>query len=171
MANPYQSDGAPTDAPDEPEIFTMPRRRQQDADLDITPMIDVTFLLLIFFIVASRLDPSTMVDLPKAEHGGAIQEKHAVVLLVARDANNPKSALVFLGNSKNREHEVKGDTADQESKIAEYVQDGLTGSPPKQHVLIKAEKGIPYRYVEEVRRAASKAIEGQSMHVGILQQQ
>ncbi len=35
----------------------MKKKKAEEADLDITPMIDVTFLLLIFFMVASKMDP------------------------------------------------------------------------------------------------------------------
>ena len=49
------------------ELKDMRRRRgSEEPKMDITPMIDVTFLLLIFFIVASRLDTQMVVDLAKA---------------------------------------------------------------------------------------------------------
>ncbi|MEZ6068519.1 MAG: biopolymer transporter ExbD [Planctomycetaceae bacterium] len=33
------------------------KRAAEEDDLDITPMIDVTFLLLIFFMVTSTMEP------------------------------------------------------------------------------------------------------------------
>ena len=56
---------------EEPGLFSdrrlnMPRRPKMDVDMDITPMIDVTFLLLIFFLVASRVAQDTEVTLPAA---------------------------------------------------------------------------------------------------------
>ncbi len=45
------------------------RRPLEDAEMDITPMIDITFLLLIFFLVASRLDEDAPVELPTARYG------------------------------------------------------------------------------------------------------
>jgi len=45
------------------------KRRQADGDLDITPMIDVTFLLLIFFMVTSTMQPAPSKDLPPAVSG------------------------------------------------------------------------------------------------------
>ena len=42
------------------------KRNPEEGEIDITPMIDVTFLLLAFFVVVSRMDPQSAVDLPKA---------------------------------------------------------------------------------------------------------
>ncbi len=44
-------------------------KRSVDADLDITPMIDVTFLLLIFFMVTSTMQPIRDKDIPPAANG------------------------------------------------------------------------------------------------------
>jgi hypothetical protein len=47
---------------DTEEAILHPRRQvQPEEELDITPMIDVTFLLLIFFLVASIPDAQTSV--------------------------------------------------------------------------------------------------------------
>ena len=43
---------------EEDDSFVMPRRKRDDDEMDITPMIDITFLLLIFFVVASKMDPT-----------------------------------------------------------------------------------------------------------------
>ena len=50
--------------------YSLRRRRQaQGADLDITPMIDVTFLLLVFFMVTSTMQIDVSKDLPPAVSG------------------------------------------------------------------------------------------------------
>ena len=59
---------------------------REDAELDITPMIDVVFLLLAFFVVVSKMDPTTAVDLPKAQYGFAVPEKNCVVFVVTQGA-------------------------------------------------------------------------------------
>ena len=45
------------------------KKRTADVDLDITPMIDVTFLLLIFFMVTSTMQTSPDKDIPPAVSG------------------------------------------------------------------------------------------------------
>ena len=49
------------------------KRNPDDGEMDVTPMIDVTFLLLAFFVVVSKMDPQAAVDLPKASYGDSIQ--------------------------------------------------------------------------------------------------
>ena len=59
------------------------RARTDDAEMDITPMIDVTFLLLIFFLVCSSPDQQNSVDLPKARYGTGVDKKNSVVITVS----------------------------------------------------------------------------------------
>jgi len=66
---------------------TSTKRRGSETDLDITPMIDVTFLLLIFFMVASTMQPTPDLDMPAAEHGQAVELKQAVVFFVTSDGS------------------------------------------------------------------------------------
>ena len=40
------------------------KKKNEDADLDITPMIDVVFLLLIFFMVTSTMDDQKAANVP-----------------------------------------------------------------------------------------------------------
>ena len=50
--------------------------------MDITPMIDITFLLLIFFIVASTMDPTKIGSIPEADNGLAISAKNSAVIII-----------------------------------------------------------------------------------------
>lgn len=45
------------------------KKKKEEADLDITPMIDVTFLLLIFFMVTSTMQGTPDKDIPPALSG------------------------------------------------------------------------------------------------------
>ena len=70
------------------------RRDEAGADelaLNLTPMIDVVFLLLIFFMVATTfLDPEREIDieLPEAESGTTIEERtDELVINVLRDGS------------------------------------------------------------------------------------
>ena len=71
------------------------RRPLPETEMDITPMIDITFLLLIFFLVASKMDPNNAVALPKARYGTSVVEKNSVVILVSKGTSD--AALVARG--------------------------------------------------------------------------
>ena len=50
--------------------------RRDDVSLDMTPLIDVVFLLLIFFMLTASFTQAQRlkVELPKAEHGEAVKD-------------------------------------------------------------------------------------------------
>ena len=60
----------------------MVRKLSTDFEMDITPMIDMTFLLLIFFLVASKMDRSVEVKLPPARHATAVATRDAVIVTI-----------------------------------------------------------------------------------------
>lgn len=50
------------------------RRRQADSEVDITPLVDVVFLLLIFFAVSSTFVRETQLKIDLPESSGELQE-------------------------------------------------------------------------------------------------
>jgi biopolymer transport protein ExbD len=141
--------------------IALPRRRHVlQGDLDITPMIDITFLLLIFFIVAGKLQQSQTAELPTARFGAGVSTKTAAILTVIPGPG--EHADVFMGDTVALAARVKAsDLADQEREIADYIEQQFAGDPPevepKQHVLIKASRDVRSREVARVARAAGKA--------------
>ena len=59
----------PATAADADEFVPAPRKKRDEADFDITPMIDVVFLLLIFFMVSSTMQEPAPADAPPARNG------------------------------------------------------------------------------------------------------
>lgn len=160
----------PTDivAVDEVAPLRFPRRRVEEAEMDITPMIDVTFLLLIFFIVASKMDPQKAIDLPSAQHGLPVAAKSAATLIVAKGSGD--DVIIYKGASKDPQNRVTGELAAQDEQIEQFVADQIHGAPPKRNVLIMAEKGIHYRHVDRVARAASRVMEDELLYVAVLEE-
>jgi len=64
------------------------RRGRREAVLDLTPLIDIVFQLLIFFLLTTTVqqnNPSFRVKLPKANNSDVRQEPKAVVVTVSDD--------------------------------------------------------------------------------------
>ena len=63
------------------------QRRQQPVEINLTPLIDVVFLLLIFFMVSTTLEKETRleVELPKASTDAAPPEQDVLDLVIDRD--------------------------------------------------------------------------------------
>ena len=143
----------------------LPRRPVSDsADMDITPMIDITFLLLIFFLVCSTTDPQAAVELPPARHGSGVSDRTSVVLTVA-DRGSSGPALVYLGNGR-QGSPLPDDQDLQATAIADAVEKGFREG--KSAVLIKAEKGVKHGDVWRVETAAG-GVEGVKLHVAVLE--
>lgn len=141
--------------PGEDEPLAVRRRPPDDAEMDITPMIDVTFLLLIFFLVASRLDDKPDVQLPSARFGTAVPSDACVYITVATAAND--SVAIYLSNGIDPGAILGGTPEEQEARIRDYVKAGLNGAPPKRQVVIKAGKDVKQREMMRVKTAVGMA--------------
>ncbi len=53
---------------DEEEGFTLSRRGGDDEEMDLTPMVDVTFLLLIFFMITASFSMQKTLEIPPPEN-------------------------------------------------------------------------------------------------------
>jgi biopolymer transport protein ExbD len=131
------------------------RPMPNDGDMDITPMIDITFLLLIFFLVATRMDTESAIELPAARNGTAVAAKSAVIFTVTR--GDGEGAFVFQGDGAVSENLLPTtDLAKQEQEIMAYVEAGLNARIPKRHVIIKAEREVKHREVARVAKAVGQ---------------
>ncbi|MHC4178888.1 MAG: ExbD/TolR family protein [Planctomycetota bacterium] len=154
------SDQAWNEPVDEEEGPVLKRRRlRETADISITPMIDITFLLLIFFLVASIPDATIAVQLPPARHGKAVNPRTSVILTVA-EGGREGGATVYLGDGK------VGRVLTQDNEITDAVRAGF--GEGKLTVLIKAEKGVKHREVSRVSAAAAR-VEGIRLHLAVLE--
>ena len=158
------------DVDEESAPVRLPRRRRVDDEMDITPMIDIVFLLLIFFLVASKLESQASVDLPQARHGAPVSAKNSVILMVSKAAGD--RVVVTTGHG---DVLPPADLVAQEAEITDYVEAGLNGTPPfaaaKDNVLIKAERLVKHRDVSRVAKAAGRAREGQELHIAVMEVQ
>src|SRR5258708_2074354 len=75
-------------------------------DLDITPMIDVTFLLLIFFMVSSTMQGTPAIDLPPAEHTKGITVSSSTVITVRAPSGSESSSRIQLGDGGGNEASI-----------------------------------------------------------------
>jgi biopolymer transport protein ExbD len=145
------------------------RRPIEEAEMDITPMIDCTFLLLIFFLVSSKMNADVPIELPKARHGDAVTIKSSIILTVAQSPSG--EVQVFRGDSMNSEDRfVEASVTDQEEAISRFVEQQAKSSPPKQNVLIKGAKNLKYKEIARVFAAASRA-EVEGLYVAVLESQ
>jgi biopolymer transport protein ExbD len=145
------------------ELAVLPRRRiRADTELDMTPMIDCTFLLLIFFVVSAKIEPDTAVKLPPARYGVSVDPTKCVVLTVAQQG---EASRVYPGDGKEGAP-LEGDEESQAQQIRELVDAGILEG--RDQVLIKAERGLKHREVARVAAAATQT-DGVTLNVAVLE--
>lgn len=71
------------------------RKRRDIGELELTPLIDVIFQLLIFFLITTTFvsAPGISIERPKAKHSGPL-DKERLTVVIAKDQ---KGAVMFRG--------------------------------------------------------------------------
>ncbi|MCH2370781.1 MAG: biopolymer transporter ExbD [Pirellulales bacterium] len=113
----------------------MPERKIEDAEMDITPMIDITFLLLIFFLVASKMDSPASGELPTAVANRPIMADKAIVLNIEKNGDGIKVTSPQQWNQPAKE--FSGDMDTLIGEVTEYVGRIVAADEEKQ-VLLQA---------------------------------
>jgi len=139
------------------------RDRNDDVEMDITPMIDITFLLLIFFIVCSTPDQKSSFELAEARHGKGVSERNSIFITISAESADP--APVYLADGIHGES-LPNDPDEQKERIREAVEKGRLEL--KDNVLIKADRNVAHRDVARVIKAIS-SVEGAKIHLAVLE--
>ncbi len=119
--------------------------RNRPVEFNVTPLIDVVFLLIIFFLVSSHLvqqETQVELELPAAASGREIlQSKIARVTI-----NLLRGGELLLGSESVEVEQV--------SRRLEVERQRTSGDL---EVRIRADRTVPYRYVEPVLLACARA--------------
>ncbi len=149
-----------TDADDAPVLESRPLR--DDTEMDITPMIDCTFLLLIFFLVCSTQAAQSGITLAPARYGTSVSNEDSVMLTVA-DSGDPKRPEVYVGDGR-KGNPLPEDHEQQAAAIEQAV--NVAFSQGKLQVMVKAEKAIHFREVTRICAAATQR-EGVNLYLAV----
>jgi biopolymer transport protein ExbD len=151
------------------EEAPIPKSRvKDDSEMDITPMIDMTFLLLVFFIVASKMDPGAAIRLPPARHGNAVATKDSIIFTIA---GSETESFIYKGKGIDPAAQLNGATpVEKEAEAAAYVEEQLGKNPNIKDVLIMADGVVKHRDVALVMKAVgSVETEGNQLHVAVME--
>lgn len=110
------------------------------AEIDLTPMLDVVFIMLIFFIVTATFikEPGIDVQKPSAQSSEYIQNQKILIAITADDA-------IWIDHAQLKDHQVR-------STI-----ERLLAENPKGAVVIQADKNTTAERVALVMNAAKQA--------------
>jgi biopolymer transport protein TolR len=145
------------------------RRALEDTEMDITPMIDITFLLLIFFIVASKMEEAANVPLPPAKTGGNVVIKECVVITIG-PGDTEDTAKVYAGDGDAAENLLdSSDTKTLEAELQAYVEEQISGDRRKTTVLIKGAKGVKHKHISMTAKTAARVAEVTNMAWAVME--
>jgi biopolymer transport protein ExbD len=68
------------------DLFDLPLKKRQPVQVDIAPLMDMVFILLIFFIVTSTFTKETGVEVTKPQAQSASElEKQSIMVAITRE--------------------------------------------------------------------------------------
>jgi biopolymer transport protein ExbD len=122
----------------------LPTRRPLTARINMTPMIDVTFQLIIFFLLSSRLAQQESVDLelPAASSGRETLDDDRPRLSV----NVSADGRVMLGSSETLPSEMSRRLRIERERLGRDLE-----------IRIRADRGVPYSAIEPILLACAEA--------------
>ena len=124
------------------------------ADLDITPMIDVVFLLLIFFMVTSTMQATPDVEVPPARHGLGVEKENATVVTVRKPASGGETGGI----------ELPGGRAATLDDVRREIESALQAGRTK--AIVRADRETPHGFVQEVIRTVD-SVEGIEFYIEV----
>ncbi len=124
------------------------KKGHDEANFDITAMIDLVFMMNIFFLVTMVTAALNEMDLPNARNCVPVDEEEAVVISLLKGATDDGDARFFLGEGDSGEQLTTFD--EQEQRIRAVVEENV--SIGRNTVLIMAEKNVPLREVARAGR-------------------
>ena len=128
------------------------KKKAAEADLDITPMIDVTFLLLIFFMVTSTMQGTPDRDIPPASSGLNVNAAGFVEITVSASGSSATDGEIRIDDSPLTLDQLK----------AELMQkaDGETLK-----IMIFAERDVKSGFVGEVEQVIAEVAQDKEIEV------
>ncbi len=138
-----------------------PKAKRVGVKIDMTPMVDVAFLLLTFFMLTTQFRPpeDVIVELPSSHSSFKLPESDIMILTV------DKSGKVNLGVDSQR---LMASLFGQGAKGVASVQVDLKDLPdvlmrarsanPKLRTVIKGDKNAPYGPVQDVMDILQKTL-------------
>lgn len=148
-----------------PDDGPLPIRKQpfEAPHFDITAMIDLVFMMNIFFLVTSIASTMADLDLPPAKHVKAAETDKAIVVSIASTGESSPPIVTLV---KDGESEILPEGSEQEDKITAAIEAGMTAG--KNVLLIKAERGVLHRDVNRVAMLAG-GHEGLRLNLAVLE--
>ena len=116
------------------ENFEIPIRKKQAANIDIAPLLDMVFILLIFFIVTSSFNRETGVEVTKPQ---------------AKSASNVPTKNIMIAVTREGTIHINERQVDL-SSLEDLLKNMLGKNPDREIVLIADKNSVTGKLVEVI---------------------
>lgn len=138
------------------------RKEQEPPEFDITAMVDLVFLMNLYFLVTFLTIAMGEMALPSADHASPLDADTAVVLSLVRSLDG-QSVTVYLGDGE--KGEALKDAEQQEQRVTAAIEEGVAAG--KKAVLLKAESKV--RLADLFRISSLITGHDLKLHVAVLE--
>ncbi len=140
--------------PVEPEGHGRKRREAEDDEVDMIPLIDISMVLLVFFVIVSATGALSPIDVPDMRYAGQLtNDPNAITISIQKASADEVYYAVRVGKVAPRPEYAKLPTPE----AALGALDALLGEatqPP--HVMVACEKALPSQRVIEMQLELKK---------------
>jgi biopolymer transport protein ExbD len=136
-----------------------------DAHFDVTPMVDLVFMMNIFFMVTWVTAALAEIDLPTAQHCVAADTENSVIVTLM-DTDDPKGPAVYLGDIETGEQLTERSKI--EARVRSAAEEGMAEG--KDTLLVKAEKQVRLRDVARIGAIAGM-VEGMKLKLAVTEKE
>ncbi len=133
--------------------------KRQGVLIDMTPLVDVAFLLLTFFMLTTSFKPpeEVEIELPSSNSVFKLPESDVMTISLSKDGR------IFLGLDSQKlrgrlfgkENELKGSIEIPKERLADMLVQARTANP-KLRTVIKGDRGSEYGVAEDVMNILQK---------------
>jgi biopolymer transport protein ExbD len=131
-------------------------------EFDITAMVDLVFMMNIYFLVTFVTVAMGELNLPAATHATPLDGETAVILTLTRTLDG-RGMVLHVGDGTKTD--PINDPAQQEQKIQAAVEQGVVDG--KKTVLLKAEKKV--RLADLFRVATAASSDKLKLHIAVME--
>ena len=136
------------------------KKRRIGVSIDMTPMVDVAFLLLIFFMCTTQFKPpeKDKITLPESNSEAKSPESDIITIAVTSKkpeyGNQPHVRVIYRQGGKEVSREILADNVATEMPT---VLSNARSANPAARMIVKMDKDAPYGVMADVMPSLQKA--------------
>jgi biopolymer transport protein ExbD len=132
---------------------------RQGVRIDMTPLVDVAFLLLTFFMLTTQFKPQEEVSivLPSSHSENKLPESDVLTINLAQDGRIflGVDSQILRGRLFGKENELKASVQVEKGQLANYLVQARTMNP-KLRTVIKGDREAEYGSAEDIMEILQK---------------